>query len=129
MGCCGIAACAVLLSALLVGKGRGRHDPTNKDPLGLLSEDDSEGTSETDAWERACSAHSISSPGGRHQCADACRIYDCCAADADEEESNCADQKEDDCERFWKLCPTVLDMPADPTSATKPQRTSNWEQQ
>lgn len=132
MGCCGIAACAVFLSVLLVGKGRSHHHPTtHKDPLGLRAEDENDGTSETDAWERACSAHSISSPGERHQCADACRIYDCCAADADAgEEGSCADQKEDDCERFWQLCPVVLDMPTESASTKSPQRpVSNWEQQ
>ena len=126
---CGSIIVGVILVSALVGK-RHRANDTKDDPLGLLSQSPDDTMSETDAWERVCSAHSLSHANGRHQCADACRIYDCCAADdGTDDEPSCADQKKDDCERFWRLCPDVLDMPADPSAPSTPQRTSNWEQQ
>ena len=128
LGCCSIIVGVILVSAF-VGKSHKANENKN-DPLGLLSQSQNDTMSETDAWEQVCSAHSLSNTNGRHQCADACRIYDCCAADGDSvEEPSCADQKRDDCDRFWRLCPDVLDMPVDPSTPSTPQRTSNWEQQ
>ena len=136
LGCCSIIVGIVVMSAL-VGRSRSRkaNAATKDDPLGLLSQEPDDTRSETDVWERVCSAHSVSSADGRHQCADACRIYDCCAADDGggdgdgDKETTCADQKRDDCERFWRLCPDVLEIPVDLSSSANPQRTSNWEQQ
>ena len=87
LGCCSIIVGIVVISAF-AGKSHTLNDNNEDDPLGWLSQDPDDISSETDAWERICSVHSVSSAKGRHHCADACRIYDCCAADDGDNEKN-----------------------------------------
>mmetsp|Transcript_16018 Transcript_16018/g.34853 ORF Transcript_16018/g.34853 Transcript_16018/m.34853 type:complete len:377 (-) Transcript_16018:116-1246(-) len=104
--------------------GGGPLRSSNSNAAGGGGGGETEVETETQAWEDACSPHSVSTKQGRAGCKDACQIYECCAIDPKDDtpgndiaKESCVENKAADCKRFWRLCDKVLELDTDSSAA------------